>query len=145
VPSFLAADETEALLVRSKQLLDSFDINNHPLVRHALTGNVAVPSNLTRGNVVILFRQTKFTTGEKDHVGDEYFLNSGDKMYVFEMPYINIVILVDAATYPVLSSRYFLEVDAVDKDGRLTREKQKAVNKIGHGSHLHSADSRVFC
>ena len=29
--------------------------------------------------------------------------------------------------------RYFLEEDAVDKDGKLTRDKSKAVNKIGHG------------
>lgn len=32
-----------------------------------------------------------------------------------------------------LSRRYFLEEEAVDENGRLTREKQKAVNKIGHG------------
>jgi phytanoyl-CoA hydroxylase len=30
-------------------------------------------------------------------------------------------------------SRYFIEEDAVDENGNLTREKQKAVNKIGHG------------
>jgi hypothetical protein len=56
--------------------------------------------------------QTKFTTGDKDHVGDDYFLTSGDKI------------------------RYFLEEDATDGQGNLTREKQKAVNKIGHGSPL---------
>ena len=43
-------------------------------------------------------------------------------------------------------SRYFLEEDAVDSQGRLTREKQKAVNKIGHGKSLclfvRSADTR---
>jgi hypothetical protein len=32
------------------------------------------------------------------------------------------------------TSRYFLEEDAVDSQGKLTREKQKAVNKIGHGT-----------
>lgn len=31
-------------------------------------------------------------------------------------------------------SRYFLEEDAVDANGKLTREKQKSVNKIGHGA-----------
>ena len=30
--------------------------------------------------------------------------------------------------------RYFLEEEAVDKNGKLTREKDKAVNKIGHGT-----------
>lgn len=58
-------------------------------------------------------RQTKFTTGESTeedkHVGDDYFLNSGDKI------------------------RYFLEEDAVGKDGQLNRDKELAVNKIGHG------------
>ena len=28
---------------------------------------------------------------------------------------------------------YFLEDGVVDSDGRLLREKQKAINKIGHG------------
>jgi phytanoyl-CoA hydroxylase len=56
--------------------------------------------------------QTKFTTGDKDHVGDDYFLTSGDKI------------------------RYFLEEGAIDGQGNLTREKHKAVNKIGHGSPL---------
>lgn len=32
-------------------------------------------------------------------------------------------------------SRYFLEPDAVDKQGKLTRDKDKAVNKIGHALH----------
>lgn len=86
----MAPDETDALLIRSKQLLDEFNIEDHPL--------------------------TKFTTSEKEHVGDEYFLTSGDKI------------------------RYFLDEDALDKEGKLTREKQKAVNKIGHGE-LHYCSS----
>ncbi|KAI3618843.1 hypothetical protein WG66_000532 [Moniliophthora roreri] len=85
VPGFLDSVDTNALLSRAKQLLDEFPIENHPL--------------------------TKFTTGDDNHVGDDYFLTSGDKI------------------------RFFLEEDAIDKDGKLTREKQKAVNKIGHGLH----------
>jgi phytanoyl-CoA hydroxylase len=42
-------------------------------------------------------------------VGDDYFLNSGDKI------------------------RFFLEQDAVGEGGKLTRPKHLAVNKIGHG------------
>lgn len=85
VPNFLSNDDTEALLTRAKQLLDEFNVDDHPF--------------------------TKFTTGDENHVGDDYFLNSGDKI------------------------RYFLEEDAVNSQGGLTREKQKAVNKIGHALH----------
>lgn len=67
--------------------------------------------------------QTKFTTGDKNHVGDQYFLNSGDKI------------------------RYFLEEDAVDENGMLIREKQKSVNKIGHGRWCQHCQggTEVFC
>lgn len=59
--------------------------------------------------------QTKFTTSDKDHVGDEYFLNSGDKI------------------------RYFLEEDSVDSNAKLTVSRERAVNKIGHGLSLVSS------
>ncbi|KJA27570.1 hypothetical protein HYPSUDRAFT_34670 [Hypholoma sublateritium FD-334 SS-4] len=85
IPGFVLPEDTEALLKRSKELLDDFNVEEHPL--------------------------TRFTTSDKDHVGDDYFLSSGDKI------------------------RYFLEEDAVDASGKLTREKQKSVNKIGHALH----------
>ncbi|KAI0305528.1 phytanoyl-CoA dioxygenase [Multifurca ochricompacta] len=85
IPGFLPPDEIGALLARSKQLLDEFSLQDHPL--------------------------TKFTTGDNNHVGDDYFLTSGDKI------------------------RFFLEEDAIDELGNLTREKQNAVNKIGHALH----------
>ncbi|KAI0320770.1 phytanoyl-CoA dioxygenase [Amylostereum chailletii] len=85
IPGFLSADETNSLLTRSKQLLDDFSLDDHPL--------------------------TKFTTDDDNHVGDDYFLSSGDKI------------------------RYFLEEDAIDKQGKLLRDKDRAVNKIGHALH----------
>ena len=89
IPGFLTVDETDALLIRSKQLLDEFNPDDHPL--------------------------TKFTTSDKNHVGDNYFLTSGDKI------------------------RYFLEEDAVDEKGKLTRAKQQCVNKIGHGEFVNES------
>jgi hypothetical protein len=85
VPGFLPEDDVNALLARSKQLLDEFDVDSHPM--------------------------TKFTTNDENHVGDDYFLNSGDKI------------------------RFFLEEGAVDSSGKLTRPKNLAVNKIGHALH----------
>ncbi|KAJ3735650.1 phytanoyl-CoA dioxygenase [Lentinula guzmanii] len=85
IPGFLSAEETNNLLQRSKQLISEFPIESHP--------------------------RTKFTTADDNHVGDDYFLSSGDKI------------------------RFFLEEDAVDKNGNLNREKEKAVNKIGHALH----------
>lgn len=85
VPGFLSHDQTSSLLLRAKELLDEFKPEDHPL--------------------------TRFTTSDEDHVGDNYFLNSGDKI------------------------RYFLDEDAVDSSRKLTRDKARAVNKIGHALH----------
>lgn len=37
IPAFLASDETDALLARSRQLLDEFSLQDHPLVRSLIT------------------------------------------------------------------------------------------------------------
>jgi len=87
IRGFVAPEDVRTLLGRSKELLQEFSLEDHPL--------------------------TKFTTGDDDgegHIGDAYFLESGDKI------------------------RYFLEEDAV-VDGKLNRPKDKAVNKIGHALH----------
>jgi phytanoyl-CoA hydroxylase len=52
-----------------------------------------------------------FSTREQTRTSDDYFLGSGDKV------------------------RFFFEEDAFDERGRLLKNKEQAINKIGHALH----------
>ncbi len=56
-----------------------------------------------------------FTTTEQTRTADDWFLGSGDQV------------------------RCFLEAEAIDGDGRVTRPNRSAINKIGH--NLHEVDA----
>ncbi|ERF76452.1 hypothetical protein EPUS_07332 [Endocarpon pusillum Z07020] len=90
IPDYLDQSRCTALLSTISTLLHDFPLKDHPM--------------------------TKFSTGSSSsaHVGDTYFLTSGDQV------------------------RFFFEEDAFSKHSAvLTRPKERAINKIGHALHTH--------
>ncbi|CCG80717.1 Putative uncharacterized protein [Taphrina deformans PYCC 5710] len=93
IPDFLSRETTDKLRSKVSTMLNEFDLSSHPM--------------------------TKFSTGEKSaHVGDDYFLESNDKV------------------------RFFFEEGAFNEAGELTKSKDKAINKIGHALHDKDEDFR---
>lgn len=98
IPDYLIKSEVDSLLTETNTLLNDFSLDTHPL--------------------------TQFTTGDDDtaeHVGDDYFLTSGDKIRFFFEP--------DAFTS---------EPDPLTGRPALIKPKHLAVNKIGHSLHTLS-------
>ncbi|WWC64605.1 uncharacterized protein I303_107216 [Kwoniella dejecticola CBS 10117] len=88
IPDFFSPKEVKEMLDEATRLCDEFDIEGHPMT-------------------------TFKTAADGEHVGDDYFLNSNDKI------------------------RYFLEPTSItqptpDTPAKLLVEPSKSINKIGH-------------
>lgn len=81
---FVDVDACDALRARAAELVAKFD-----------------PSDV----------QSVFSTTDDAHQGDDYFVESGDKI------------------------RFFLEDDAFDERGELRQSKENSLNKMGHAMH----------
>jgi ectoine hydroxylase-related dioxygenase (phytanoyl-CoA dioxygenase family) len=98
-------------------LKQKFDLNGYLVIEDFLTPQEVDEMKKEMGKIVDEMDPSKhpksiFTTDDPDrHVQDNYFLDSVDKI------------------------RFFYEEGAFNKNGELVVDKQRALNKVGHGLH----------
>ena len=91
IEDFYAHEECDKLIYKSEKLIDDFDADSVKSI---------------------------FDTKNQNHVEDNYFLQSGDKI------------------------RFFFEDKAFDSEGNLVNDKKFVINKIGHA--LHDLDEDFY-
>ena len=105
---------------------DAFDVDGYLLIEDFVPADWCDRLMARAGELIdgfdILAHRTVFSTRTAAHAADRYFKESGDAV------------------------RFFLEEEALDENGNLTRPKELAINKIGHAMHdldpIFSAFSR---
>ena len=100
-------DEVDALRNACSRLVEDFNPEEHHCI--FTTTDYQQVMEGKGEDLMIFISQTDSAIFFKSR--DSYFLESGDKI------------------------RYFLEADAIDKDGHLVVDKDRSLNKIGHALH----------
>jgi phytanoyl-CoA hydroxylase len=112
-----------ALLAETHRLLAEFSLDGHPLTRFTTAASARNKKKKSPTTTAAADEDDNDDDDNDDveHVGDDYFLTSGDKI------------------------RFFFEEDAFDpSSSRLTKPKERAINKIGHCLHALSPPFRAL-
>jgi phytanoyl-CoA hydroxylase len=111
--------------VLSPEQVQAFDARGFVVLEGAIAPQPLAAIRAAADRIVDSFdidaHRTVFSTLHRDRERDRYFMESAEAVHCF------------------------LEEDALDPDGRLTRPKTLAINKIGHAMHDRVPEFTGFC